>query len=61
MFLSILLPLASATPPKHSENYIVPTVFNPLHDSDTLFYFEICVGLDHFVDIRKGLWTSEDQ
>ncbi|MPC75536.1 hypothetical protein E2C01_069926 [Portunus trituberculatus] len=24
------------------------------------FYLEICVQLDHFIDIRKGLWRSED-
>ncbi|MPC68068.1 hypothetical protein E2C01_062258 [Portunus trituberculatus] len=25
-----------------------------------IFYLEICVRLDHFIDIRKGLWRSED-
>ncbi|MPC76149.1 hypothetical protein E2C01_070554 [Portunus trituberculatus] len=24
------------------------------------FYLEICVPLDHFIDISKGLWRSED-
>ncbi|MPC64225.1 hypothetical protein E2C01_058336 [Portunus trituberculatus] len=24
------------------------------------FYLEIWVRLDHFIDIRKGLWRSED-
>ncbi|MPC98569.1 hypothetical protein E2C01_093943 [Portunus trituberculatus] len=24
------------------------------------FYLEICVRLDHFIDIREGLWRSED-
>ncbi|MPD04066.1 hypothetical protein E2C01_099735 [Portunus trituberculatus] len=24
------------------------------------FYLEICVQLDHFTDIRKDLWRSED-
>ncbi|MPC23494.1 hypothetical protein E2C01_016544 [Portunus trituberculatus] len=24
------------------------------------FYLEICRRLDHFINIRKGLWRSED-
>ncbi|MPC10841.1 hypothetical protein E2C01_003485 [Portunus trituberculatus] len=32
---------------------------NPF-DTGTHFYLEICVQLDHFIDIRKGLWRSED-
>ncbi|MPD02420.1 hypothetical protein E2C01_097999 [Portunus trituberculatus] len=28
--------------------------------SETHFYLEICVRLDHFIDIRKGLWRSKD-
>ncbi|MPC59015.1 hypothetical protein E2C01_053030 [Portunus trituberculatus] len=24
------------------------------------FHLEFCVRLDHFIDIRKGLWRSED-
>ncbi|MPC63692.1 hypothetical protein E2C01_057794 [Portunus trituberculatus] len=26
----------------------------------THFYLEICVRLDHIIDIGKGLWRSED-
>ncbi|MPC39501.1 hypothetical protein E2C01_033039 [Portunus trituberculatus] len=33
--------------------------FSPF-SSGTHFYLEICVRLDHFVDIKKGLWRSED-
>ncbi|MPC91185.1 hypothetical protein E2C01_086204 [Portunus trituberculatus] len=25
-----------------------------------IFNLEICVPLDHFIDIRKGVWRSED-
>ncbi|MPC13405.1 hypothetical protein E2C01_006138 [Portunus trituberculatus] len=24
------------------------------------FYLEICVQLEYFIDIRKGLWRSKD-
>ncbi|MPC83142.1 hypothetical protein E2C01_077837 [Portunus trituberculatus] len=34
---------------------LMATVFTIL-----LFYFEICIPLDHFIDIGKGLWRSED-
>ncbi|MPC92715.1 hypothetical protein E2C01_087821 [Portunus trituberculatus] len=33
--------------------------FNPF-STWTHFYPEICVQLDHFIDIRKGLWRSQD-
>ncbi|MPC79831.1 hypothetical protein E2C01_074379 [Portunus trituberculatus] len=33
--------------------------FNPF-DTGTHFYLEICVRLDHFIDIRKGLLRLED-
>ncbi|MPC68590.1 hypothetical protein E2C01_062792 [Portunus trituberculatus] len=33
--------------------------FNPF-STGTHCYLEICVPLDHFIDIRKGLWRSED-
>ncbi|MPC64880.1 hypothetical protein E2C01_059002 [Portunus trituberculatus] len=32
---------------------------NPFN-TGTHFYLEICVRLEHFNDIRKGLWRSED-
>ncbi|MPC21701.1 hypothetical protein E2C01_014694 [Portunus trituberculatus] len=25
-----------------------------------VFHLEICVRLEHFIDIRKGPWRSED-
>ncbi|MPC71706.1 hypothetical protein E2C01_065992 [Portunus trituberculatus] len=31
-------------------------LFNP----ETHFNFKICLRIDHFIDIRKGLWRSED-
>ncbi|MPC36207.1 hypothetical protein E2C01_029656 [Portunus trituberculatus] len=31
----------------------VPNPFN----IGTHFHLEICVRLDHFIDIRKGLWS----
>ncbi|MPC37638.1 hypothetical protein E2C01_031126 [Portunus trituberculatus] len=31
---------------------------NPFN-TRTHFYLEICVRLDHFIDIWKGLWRSE--
>ncbi|MPC15370.1 hypothetical protein E2C01_008156 [Portunus trituberculatus] len=34
-------------------------IINPFNTA-THFYHEICVRLDHFIDIRKGLWRSED-
>ncbi|MPC42819.1 hypothetical protein E2C01_036450 [Portunus trituberculatus] len=33
--------------------------FNPFN-TGTHFYLEICVRLEHFIDIRKSLWRSED-
>ncbi|MPC11558.1 hypothetical protein E2C01_004225 [Portunus trituberculatus] len=43
----------------------VKCVFQSLHyfkpfSTGTHFYLEICVRLDHFTDIRKGLWRPED-
>ncbi|MPD05854.1 hypothetical protein E2C01_101623 [Portunus trituberculatus] len=32
---------------------------NPF-STGTHFYLEICVRLGHFIDIRNGLWRSED-
>ncbi|MPC43451.1 hypothetical protein E2C01_037099 [Portunus trituberculatus] len=32
---------------------------NPF-STETHFYLEICIRLDHFIDIRKGLWRSQD-
>ncbi|MPC68806.1 hypothetical protein E2C01_063016 [Portunus trituberculatus] len=32
---------------------------NPI-STGTHFYLKICVRLDNFIDIRKGLWRSED-
>ncbi|MPC76003.1 hypothetical protein E2C01_070404 [Portunus trituberculatus] len=34
-------------------------LINPF-STESHFYLEICVRLDHFIDIRKGLWRSED-
>ncbi|MPC30541.1 hypothetical protein E2C01_023808 [Portunus trituberculatus] len=34
-------------------------VFNPF-STGTHFYLEICVRLDHFIDIKKGILRSED-
>ncbi|MPC86258.1 hypothetical protein E2C01_081081 [Portunus trituberculatus] len=31
-----------------------------LNNTGKHFYLEICVRLDHFIDISKGLWRSED-
>ncbi|MPC18823.1 hypothetical protein E2C01_011716 [Portunus trituberculatus] len=31
-----------------------------LFNTGTHFYLEICVQLDHFIDISKDLWRSED-
>ncbi|MPC64216.1 hypothetical protein E2C01_058327 [Portunus trituberculatus] len=36
----------------------VPNI-NPF-STETHFCLEICVPLDYFIDIRKGLWRSED-
>ncbi|MPD03712.1 hypothetical protein E2C01_099361 [Portunus trituberculatus] len=33
--------------------------FNPFN-TGTQFYLEICVRLDNFIDIRKGLWRAEE-
>ncbi|MPD06939.1 hypothetical protein E2C01_102776 [Portunus trituberculatus] len=35
------------------------TILTPF-STGTHFYLEICVPLDNFVDISKGLWKSED-
>ncbi|MPC21282.1 hypothetical protein E2C01_014265 [Portunus trituberculatus] len=41
---------------------LMGTVFTILTPSvlRLIFYLEICVRLDHFIDIRKDLWRSED-
>ena len=42
--------------PKILQKYII------MHFSTgTHFYFEFCVSLDNFNDLRKGLWRSEDE
>ncbi|MPC36795.1 hypothetical protein E2C01_030263 [Portunus trituberculatus] len=35
---------------------LMATVFS----TGTHFDLEICVHLDHFIDIRKSIWRSED-
>ncbi|MPC17258.1 hypothetical protein E2C01_010108 [Portunus trituberculatus] len=40
--------------------YKFTRVFYPF-STETHFYLEICVRLDHFIDIRKGLWRAEGQ
>ncbi|MPD04059.1 hypothetical protein E2C01_099728 [Portunus trituberculatus] len=30
-------------------------------NTGTHFYLEVCVRLDHFIDISKCLWSSEDE
>ncbi|MPC17132.1 hypothetical protein E2C01_009979 [Portunus trituberculatus] len=30
-----------------------------LFSTETYFYLGICLGLDHFIDIRNGLWRAK--
>ncbi|MPC88744.1 hypothetical protein E2C01_083663 [Portunus trituberculatus] len=45
---------------KYRDRETNKTVTMKPFSTGTHFYLGICVRLDHFIDIRKSLWRSED-